>query len=221
MEIILLERIEKLGQMGDVVKVKDGYARNYLLPQKKALRSNKQNLAYFETQKVQLEAQNLERKTEAESVSEKLDGQTITIIRQAGESGQLYGSVTTRDIAEAVREAGTNVQRNQINLDRPIKMIGIHDIRVVLHPEVSVIIELNVARSPEEAERQAQGEILIGGPDDFDDEDEALEAEEVFERTDLAEAAEANLSDAEPEEGAEEEATAEDPQTANDDETTA
>ncbi len=196
MEVILLERIEKLGQMGDVVKVKDGYARNFLLPQKKALRSNKANLEYFQTQRVQLEAQNLERKNDAEAVSEQLDGQMITVIRQAGESGQLYGSVTTRDISNAVTEGGTTIQRSQVSLDRPIKMIGLHNIRVVLHPEVSVMIELNVARSPEEAERQAQGEILIGGPDEFDDE-EAIEAEDVFERADLAEAAEANLTDAE------------------------
>lgn len=146
MEVILLERIENLGQMGDVVKVRPGFARNYLLPQGKALRSNKENLAIFEQQRAQLEADNLKRRTEAEAVAKKLDGTSIVIIRQAGDSGQLYGSVSSRDISEAVTESGTTISRNQVVLDRPIKMLGLHEIRLRLHPEVSVHVTINVAR---------------------------------------------------------------------------
>src|SRR6516225_2867797 len=156
-ELILLERVEKLGQMGQVVKVKPGFARNYLLPQKKALRATKENLAYFETQRAQLEANNLQRKSEATEIGGKIEGLSVVIVRQAGESGQLYGSVSARDIAEAVTEAGFTVEKRQVVLDRPIKNLGLHPVRVVLHPEVSVTITANVARSAEEAEMQAKG----------------------------------------------------------------
>jgi large subunit ribosomal protein L9 len=149
--------VEKLGQMGQVVKVRPGFARNYLLPQKKALRATKENLAYFEKQRAQLEAQNLTRRSEAEQVSAKLDGLSVIVIRQAGESGQLYGSVTARDIAEAITQAGFTVTRGQIVLDKAIKTLGLYKQRVVLHPEVSVTVTVNVAQSPEEAEMQAKG----------------------------------------------------------------
>ena len=156
-ELILLERVEKLGQMGQVVKVRPGYARNYLLPQKKAMRATKQNLAYFETQRTQLEASNLKRKGEAEDVGKKLEGTMVVLVRQAGESGQLYGSVSSRDIADAVTAAGFTVERQQIVLERPIKTLGIHLLRVALHPEVAVAIRVNVAQSEEEAKMQEQG----------------------------------------------------------------
>ncbi|GAA5079445.1 50S ribosomal protein L9 [Roseibacterium beibuensis] len=160
MDVILLERVAKLGQMGEVVSVKDGYARNYLLPQKKALRANEMNLAAFEQQKAQLEARNLESKKEAESLAEKLDGQQFVIIRSASDAGALYGSVSTRDAAEAATEAGFSVDRKQVVLSRPIKELGLHSVHVVLHPEVEANIELNVARSPEEAELQASGKSI-------------------------------------------------------------
>ena len=160
MEVVLLERVEKLGQMGEVVSVKDGYARNYLLPQGKALRSTKANLARFERERVQLEARNLEQKKEAEGVAAKLDGQRFVIIRQAAESGALYGSVAARDVAEAATEAGFKVGRGQIVLDRPVKELGLHAIRIVLHPEVDATITVNVARSREEAELQATGRTI-------------------------------------------------------------
>src|ERR671922_1282581 len=156
-ELILLERVEKLGQMGQVVKVRPGYARNYLLPQKKALRATKENLAYFETQRAQLEASNLQRKSEATEIGAKMEGLSVVLIRQAGESGQLYGSVSARDIAEAVTEAGFTIEKRQVVLDRPIKSLGLHPLRVVLHPEVAVTITANVAQSAEEAEMQAKG----------------------------------------------------------------
>ena len=156
MEIILLERIEKLGQMGEVVKVKPGFARNYLLPQKKALRATKANLEQFQDRKAQLEAENLERKGEAEKVAEKLDGLSVIVIRQAGEAGQLYGSVTNRDISDAVSEAGFTIDRKQVSLNAVIKNLGMHTVKVVLHPEVSVEVTTNVARSAEEAETQAE-----------------------------------------------------------------
>lgn len=155
MEVILLERIEKLGQMGDTVKVKPGFARNYLLPQKKALRATKENQARFESQRAQLEAQNLQRRDEAQAVAGKLDGLTILIIRQAGEGGMLYGSVSGRDIADAVKEAGFTIERRQVALDKPIKNLGSHPVRVSLHPEVAVTVSVSVARSQEEAERAA------------------------------------------------------------------
>jgi large subunit ribosomal protein L9 len=156
-DVILLERVENLGQMGEVVKVRPGYARNYLLPQKKALRATKENLSYFEKQRAQLEAQNLQRRSEAEQVAKKLDGVAVVVIRQAGESGQLYGSVTARDVAGAVTEAGFTIGRSQVVLDKAIKTLGLHKQRVVLHPEVSVAITVNVAQSAEEAEMQAKG----------------------------------------------------------------
>jgi len=155
--VVLLERIEKLGQMGQVVNVKPGYARNYLLPKKKALRATKDNLAYFEQQRAQLEAQNLKRRSEAEEVSTKLDGLQVVIVRQAGESGQLYGSVSARDISDAVTAAGFTIERQQVVLDHTIKTLGLHQVRVVLHPEVSVKVTANVAQSREEAEMQAKG----------------------------------------------------------------
>jgi large subunit ribosomal protein L9 len=156
-ELILLERVEKLGQMGQLVKVKPGFARNYLLPQKKALRATKENLAYFEGQRTQLEANNLQRKAEATEVSGKLEGLTVVIVRQAGESGQLYGSVSARDIGDAVTEAGFTIEKRQVVLDRPIKNLGLHQLKVVLHPEVSVTVTANVAQSAEEAQMQAKG----------------------------------------------------------------
>ena len=160
MQVILLERVVKLGQMGDVVKVKDGYARNFLLPQGKALRASDANIKSFETQKAQLEARNLDTKTEASAAAEKIDGQTFIIIRSASDAGALYGSVTPRDAAEAATEAGFSVDRKQIVLIAPIKELGMHDVRVVLHPEVSATISLNVARSPQEAELQASGKSV-------------------------------------------------------------
>ena len=156
-DVILLERVEKLGQMGQVVKVRPGYARNYLLPQKKALRATKENLTYFESQRAQLEANNLQRKTEATEIGGKLEGLTVVLIRQAGESGQLYGSVSARDVADAVTEAGFTIEKRQVILDRPIKNLGLHAVRVALHPEVSVTVTANVAQSAEEAEMQAKG----------------------------------------------------------------
>jgi large subunit ribosomal protein L9 len=158
MQVILLQRLGRLGQMGDVVTVKDGYARNFLLPQKKALRATKENLAQFETQRAQLEANNLELKKDAEAVSSKLAGKSFIAIRQAGDTGQLYGSVSTRDIAEVVTAGGFTINRNQVILDKPIKNLGIHPVRVALHPEVVVDVTLNVARSEDEANRQQAGE---------------------------------------------------------------
>ena len=158
MQVILLQRIGKLGQMGDEVTVRDGYARNFLLPKNMALRATAENRAHFETQRAQLEAVNLERKAEADAVAEKLEGQSFVVIRTAGDTGQLYGSVSTRDIAQVVTEGGYTLDRNQVVLDRPLKTLGVHELSVSLHPEVSVKINLNIARSEEEAERQARGE---------------------------------------------------------------
>ena len=160
MDVILLERISRLGQMGDTVKVKDGFARNFLLPQGKALRANEANKKKFEGQRAQLEARNLERKSEAATVAEKLDGMSFVAVRSAGETGQLYGSVSTRDIAELLAAEGFDVARNQVELNQPIKAIGLTNVAIALHPEVEVTITLNVARSADEAERQAKGEDL-------------------------------------------------------------
>ncbi len=160
MEVILLERISRLGQMGDVVKVKDGFARNFLLPKGKALRANDSNRKKFEGQRAQLEARNLERKSEAQQVADKLDGKTFIVVRSAGETGQLYGSVSTRDIADILTAEGFTVSRNQIELNQPIKAIGLTNVAIALHPEVEVTITLNIARSAEEAERQSKGEML-------------------------------------------------------------
>lgn len=178
MEVILLERIEKLGQMGDLVKVKDGFARNYLLPQHKALRATTANRERFEAERSQLEADNLSRRTEAEAVAEKMEGLTVIMVRQAGDTGQLYGSVNARDIADGVTEAGFTLERRQVAMDRVIKTLGMHPIKVVLHPEVSLTVTANVARSEEEAKLQAEG-IDVTATDR--DEDEGLEAEDVAE----------------------------------------
>ena len=156
-DLILLERVAKLGQMGQLVKVKPGFARNYLLPQKKAMRATRENLAFFESQRTQLEANNLHRKSEAREIGGKLEGLSVVVVRQAGESGQLYGSVSARDIADAVSEAGFTIEKRQVVLERPIKTLGLHSVRIVLHPEVSVLITANVAQSTEEAEMQAKG----------------------------------------------------------------
>tara|TARA_R110002124_G_scaffold39060_2_gene123527 strand:+ start:91 stop:714 length:624 start_codon:yes stop_codon:yes gene_type:complete len=162
MQIILLERVENLGQMGDVVTVRSGYARNYLLPQNKALRATKDNVTYFEAQKKQLEANSLDRRKEAEQVAKKLDGLTVSVIRQASEGGQLYGSVTTRDISDAVTAAGITIDRKQVTLDRSFKMLGLYPVKITLHPEVTVEITMNIARSEEEAVIQKErGKALI------------------------------------------------------------
>ncbi|HVJ76608.1 MAG TPA: 50S ribosomal protein L9 [Hyphomicrobium sp.] len=158
MQVILLQRIGRLGQMGDIVNVKDGYARNFLLPQKKALRATDDNKKVFEGRRAQLEADNLAHKTEAEAVSTKLDGQSFVLIRAAGDTGQLYGSVSTRDIAEVISEGGFTVNRNQIILDKPIKALGLTEAKVQLHPEVISTVTLNIARSQDEADKQARGE---------------------------------------------------------------
>ncbi|MED5367483.1 MAG: 50S ribosomal protein L9 [Pseudomonadota bacterium] len=180
MDVILLERVEKLGQMGDVVSVKPGYARNYLLPRRKALRANKHNLEFFEGRRSQLEADNLQRKSEAESVAKKVDGLTVPVIRAAGESGQLYGSVTARDIAEAIIAAGVTVTRQQVMLDRALKTLGLEEIKVVLHPEVSASVVVNIARSQDEAEQQAHLGRAVGvdelDQDDDDDDGDDLDA---------------------------------------------
>jgi large subunit ribosomal protein L9 len=158
MQVILLQRIGRLGQMGDIVNVKDGYARNYLLPQKKALRATEENKKVFEGRRAQLEADNLAHKTEAEAVAAKLNGQSFIIIRAAGDTGQLYGSVSTRDIAQVISEGGFTVTRNQIVLDKPIKSLGLTPAKVQLHPEVVSTVTLNIARSQDEADKQARGE---------------------------------------------------------------
>ena len=179
MQVILLERVEKLGQMGDEVRVKDGFARNYLLPQKKALRANKTNREYFQTQKAQLEARNLERKSEAQKIADKLEGKTFVLLRQAGDRGQLYGSVSPRDIADVITAGGFTVSRTQVPLDKAIKDIGLSPVNVVLHPEVRVKITLNVARTEDEAERQARGEDVLA--EKTEEEEVKVAAEELFE----------------------------------------
>ena len=177
MQVILLERIGRLGQMGDVVKVRDGYARNFLLPKRKALRATKDNLAKFEVERVQLEARNLELKKEADAVAGKLKGKSFPALRSASDTGQLYGSVSTRDISELVTEGGFSVDRAQVLLDRPIKTLGLHSVRVSLHPEVEVKITINVARTAEEAERQSRGEDVTVMRDEVEPEEEAEESE--------------------------------------------
>ncbi|MEH6525244.1 MAG: 50S ribosomal protein L9 [Sneathiella sp.] len=182
MEVVLLERVERLGQMGDVVTVKNGYARNFLLPQNKALRANKDNLAIFETQRAQLEADNLQQSQEASKVGEKLDGETVILIRAASESQQLYGSVSTQDIAKAVTSAGFTVDRKQIVMNKVLKTLGLHDIKVRLHPEVNVTVVVNIARSAEEAKIQARGESVEDAAEAaLDGRDEAIA--DVFEST--------------------------------------
>jgi large subunit ribosomal protein L9 len=165
-ELILLQRVEKLGQMGEVVKVKPGYARNFLLPQRKAIRANKDNLAKFESQRAQLEAQNIKRRDEAERLAERIGQLSVVIIRQAGESGSLYGSVSSRDIADGCAAGGLTVNRSQVILDQPIKTLGLTNVKVVLHPEVLLSVTVNVARSPEEAAKQARGEAVNAEPEE-------------------------------------------------------
>ncbi|WP_336294116.1 50S ribosomal protein L9 [Bartonella sp. CB169] len=160
MDIILLERIPRLGQMGDIVSVKDGYARNFLLPQGKALRANEANKKHFEIKRAQLEARNLERKNEAQKIAKELDGKSFIAIRSAGETGQLYGSVSTRDISEIITIEGFSIERSQVELTHPIKTIGLHTIALNLHPEIQIPVIINVARSASEAQRQAEGETL-------------------------------------------------------------
>lgn len=208
MEVILLERIEKLGQMGDVVSVKSGYARNYLLPQTKAMRATEENRKHFESQRAQLEANNLELRGEAEKVGEKLDGLSVVLVRQAGESGQLYGSVNARDIAEQVVTAGFTIGRQQVELAHPIKALGLYDVQVRLHPEVSVNVSANIARSEEEAEIQAKTGHAVLSIDEEEAAQAKIAAEAVFEKAEDAEAAEA-IEEAAVEEAAEEEAAAE------------
>jgi large subunit ribosomal protein L9 len=174
MEVILLERIVRLGQMGDVVRVRDGYARNFLLPQGKALRANEGNRKRFEEQRNQYEARDLERRSEAEQIVSKLEGQSFVVVRQAGETGQLYGSVTARDLAEVMAAGGFDVNRSQIALNQPIKSIGMHDVRIALHAEVDAHVTVNVARSEDEAARQARGEdVTLAGAADAAAEAEA------------------------------------------------
>ncbi|HUO97564.1 MAG TPA: 50S ribosomal protein L9 [Rhizomicrobium sp.] len=179
MQVILLERVEKLGQMGDEVKVKDGFARNFLLPKKKALRATKANREYFQTQKIHLEAANLERKKDAEAVAVKLSGKSFVLLRQAGDRGQLYGSVSPRDVADIITKGGFGVARTQVPLDKPIKHIGLVPVTVVLHPEVKVAVTLNVARNEDEAERQARGEDVLA--EKTEAEEFVAAAEEMFE----------------------------------------
>ena len=193
MEVILLERVEKLGAIGDVVKVKDGFARNYLLPRKKALRANEANRKVFEANRTKIEEDNANRRTDAEKSSKDVDGKTVKLIRQASNTGQLYGSVSARDIVEALEAEGAHVTKSQVVLDRPIKAIGVHEVKVALHPEVSVTVKVNVARSPEEADLQAQGVDVMA---------------QIFERDDAGFTEE---FDANAEPGIQEEASAEAP----------
>src|SRR5579872_6211538 len=179
MQVILLERVEKLGQMGDEVRVKDGFARNFLLPKKKALRATKANRDYFLGQKAQLEAHNLERKKDADAIAKKLDGKSFILIRQAGDRGQLYGSVSPRDVAAAIEEGGFKVDRHQVQISQAIKAIGLFTLPVVLHPEVKVNITINVARSEDEAGRQARGENVLAAR--TEQEEATIAAEEFFE----------------------------------------
>jgi len=200
MDVILLERIERLGQMGDVVSVKPGFARNYLLPQKKALRATEQNRKAFETQRGQLEAVNLERRSEAEEVAKRMDGLSVVVVRQASDSDQLYGSVTVRNIAQAITEAGFSIDSKQVQMARPIKTVGVHEIAVRLHPEVKVTVKANVARSADEAEMQASGRrVPRAGQDESEEtgEDAALSPFPSSVPDELA--AEAAAGDAEPE----------------------
>ena len=201
MELILLERVAKLGQMGDIVNVRTGYARNFLLPQGKAIRASEANKKRFEAERAQLEARNLEAKSEAEALKERIGEKTVIVIRAASETGQLYGSVSPRDLADALSEDGVSLNRNQISLDRPIKNIGMHSVTVILHPEVELIVTANVARSQDEADRQAAGEDLS-----LTERDEAFEFEEDLELDEeLLEEIEGEEAEAAVEEEAEEE----------------
>ncbi|EKF58355.1 MAG: 50S ribosomal protein L9 [Agrobacterium albertimagni] len=180
MQVILLERIAKLGQMGETVKVRDGFARNYLLPQGKALRANEANKKRFEAERATLEARNLERKSEAQTVADALSGKSFIVVRSAGETGQLYGSVAARDVVEILGAEGFNIGRNQVELNTPIKAIGIHQVTLHLHAEVELSVELNVARSAEEAERQAKGESLTSADAIYGVDEDALRPEDFF-----------------------------------------
>ena len=196
MEVILLERIETLGQMGDVVKVKPGYARNYLLPQKKALRATEDNRREFEEKRVQLKADNLDRRQDAEKVGAKLDGLSVTLIRQAGEAGQLYGSVRSHDIADCVKEAGFDIDRRQVQLSYPIKTLGVHEVRIDLHPEVTVSVAANVARSEDEAKIQAKtGKAVVRLEEEQEQPEAETAAEAQAEETDIFEKGAAKPSD--------------------------
>lgn len=194
MQVILLERVEKLGQMGDVVTVRSGYARNFLLPQEKALRATKENIAFFETQKKQLEADNLKRRSEAEKLAKKLDGMVVAVIRQASEGGQLYGSVSSKDIAASVTEAGITIARKQVHIDRSFKMLGLYPVKIILHPEVSVFITMNIARTKEEAKIQEErGEALVSTDDEENLVDTALKV--VEQEDDVSEEMEVSKKD--------------------------
>ena len=186
-EVILMQRVEKLGQMGDTVKVKPGYARNFLLPSGRAIRATETNLKKFEADRAQLEALNIKRREEAERVAERMEGLQVVLIRSAGESGALYGSVSGRDIADATKEAGLTITREQVILEQPIKTLGLSTVRVALHPEVSIPVVVNVARSPEEAEKQARGEDLRA---EQEAEEASLEAELAAELSELGAARE-------------------------------
>ena len=214
MEVILLERVDKLGAIGDVVKVKNGFARNYLLPNKKALRANESNRKLFETNRARIEEENAEKRSEAEQAATGVEGKSVQLIRQASNTGQLYGSVSARDIAEALEGVGAKVAKSQVVLDRPIKALGVHEVKIALHPEVAVMVKVNVARSPEEADLQAQGIDVMSQMFERDTapviEDEAAEAEEApAEAGEVAEAAEpAEVAETEVEAPAAEEAQA-------------
>src|SRR6476661_4214880 len=199
MEVILLERVEKLGAIGDVVKVKDGFARNYLLPNKKALRANESNRKLFEANRAKIESDNADRRVDAEKASKGIDGKTVQLIRQASNTGQLYGSVSARDIVEALEADGAHVTKSQVVLDRPIKAIGMHEVKIALHPEVSVTVKVNVARSPEEADLQAQGIDVLQQM--FEEEAAPIVAEQLETLAQSDETAEA-AAEAAPEEGA-------------------
>jgi len=194
MQVILLERIRRLGQMGDVVTVKDGYARNFLLPHGKALHATPANRERFEGEKVVLEARNLEAKSEAEGVAKSLDNSSFVLIRQASETGQLYGSVSTRDVALEVKNTGVNLERRQVMMDKPIKSLGIYELIVALHPEVECTISVNVARSADEAKRQARGEDILADEQD-EVEEITVSVEEVFDDEELAREAAAEIAE--------------------------
>lgn len=205
MEVILLERVEKLGQIGDIVSVKNGFARNYLLPNKKALRANESNKKLFEANRARIEAENAEKKVEAEKASKGVDGKTVQLIRQASNVGHLYGSVSARDIVEALEAQGAKVTKSQVVLDRPIKAVGLHEVKVALHPEVAVTIKVNVARSPEEADLQAQGIDVMA---QMFEKDTAAFTEELDPNAEPGEVAAEGEAAAEPEAVAESEAEA-------------
>ncbi len=211
MDVILLERVEKLGAIGDVVKVKDGFARNYLLPRKKALRANEANRKVFEANRAKIEEDNSNRRGEAEKASKGVDGKTVKLIRQASNTGQLYGSVSARDIVDALAAEGAQVTKSQVVLDRPIKAIGVHEIKVALHPEVSVTVKVNVARSPEEADLQAQGVDVMSQMFERDDAGFTEDYDPNAEPGATAEAAAETASAEAPAEAAAEAASAEEP----------